>query len=465
MLASQGSSVVIALILVRLLGPREFGLIGMVTIITGLLNTVRDFGIGSAIVQIKGLSNELISSSFWLSFIAGLGLTSFLYLSSGIIADFYDEPILESICKLLSFTFVIGSLSTIQVALFQKRIDFRSIFWINVLSILISGLVSIYLALNGHGVFSLVWRSLTLIMVSTISYFFLSDWFPLFAFHPGKLRNVINFSFPLLGTQVLNYLVRNFDDLVVGKYLGSTSLGYYNQAYRIMLFPVSQLTGVLAKVLFSAFSEIQEDRQRIRSVFIRSISVLSFFTFPSMAFLSFQAEEVVLVLFGRDWLPMVNVVRCLAIVGAFQSIGAMNSNIFLALGKTSYQFAIGIPPRLLTIVFVLLGLSHGIDGVAVGYLVAVITNTIYMYYFTGRLIGTTLLDLFRIIRYPLIGTIGSVFVVFFLRSELQSLIGSQLIEVIVLLLCALVSYYLLFYLIGNRQLSVIESEIKGLLKS
>lgn len=419
---SQGASFVMTLILARLLLPEDFGLLGMVVVVIGFATVFKDFGLGSALIQKKNLTSEDLSSVFWFNMLVGIALTLIIYFSAPLIAGYYALPELEPIAKLLSVVYFIGSLNIVQLSLLRKQMDFRKIFIVNACATIVSGVTAIFLALNGWGVWSLVWKMIIFSIATSLVLWIGSKWRPGLFWSKDSLKDIMGFSLPLLGTQSLNYWVRNADNLLIGKYLGDGALGFYNQSYRIMLVPVSQIAGVISNVLFPSLAEIQDDKTRIKIIYLKVTKLLSFITFPLMFGLCALAEPFVEIVLGDKWLPIIPVLRCLSIVGAFQSISTLNGNVFQATGNTAYQFWVGLPPRLLYIAAIVYGLSGGIASVALYYMIAVVFSSVYMYFFVGRLIDMKVVEIFNSISINILSaglmSVGVYFLYIFMAVEI-----------------------------------------------
>jgi PST family polysaccharide transporter len=451
-IVSQGASFVTTLILARLLLPEDFGLLGMVVVVIGFATVFKDFGLGSALIQKKNLTSEDLSSVFWFNMLVGIALTFIIYFSAPLIAGYYALPELEPIAKLLSVIYFIGSLNIVQLSLLRKRMDFRKIFIVNASATIISGVTAIILALNGWGVWSLVWKMIIFSIATNLVLWLGSKWRPGLNWSKDSLKEIVGFSLPLLGTQSLNYWVRNADNLLIGKYIGSSALGFYNQSYRIMLVPVRQIAGVISSVLFPSLAEIQDDKARIKAIYLKVTKLLSFITFPLMFGLCALAEPFVQILLGDKWMPMVPILRYLSIVGAFQSIGTLNGNIFQATGETAYQLRIGFPAKIFVIAAIVLGLPGGIEKVALYYMIATLISSVYMYHFMGQLINLKLSEILLSFSGNMLSS--SIMAVFVFRFYLimEGLIGSVGSFVFAVFLGAII-YALLSYVFSRQVLS------------
>lgn len=464
-IVSQGVGFAINVLLARLLLPEDFGLLGMVVVIIGFASVFKDFGLGSAIIQKKEITADDLSTVFWFNLGMGGLLTGIIYLSAGAIAGYYALPALKPIAELLSVTYFISALNIVQVSLLRKKMDFRKLFMVNASSTIISGGVAIALALAGWGVWSLVWKMIVFVSVANLVLWLGSNWRPKLTWSKESLKEIMGFSLPLLGTQSLNYWVRNIDNLLIGKYLGDSALGFYNQSYRIMLIPVSQITGVISNVLFPSLAQIQDDKVRIKKIYLKVTKLLSFVTFPLMFGLCALAEPFVQIVLGEKWMPMVPVLRYLSIVGAFQSIGTLNGNIFQATGKTKYQFWVGFTPRLLYVVAIVCGLSGGVESVAAYYMTAVLISSFYMYYFMGRLIDMRVSEVLRSFGGNLLVSILMSGIAYWTYLTcLSSLSLSYTLSFITATCIGVLTYFMIFWIVNREELYSHVSTLKAFKK-
>lgn len=384
---------IVNVVLARILVPSDFGLIAQIVVVTGFANLFAELGFGAALIQRVDINRRQVSSVFWINVFSGFFLTIIFIIFAPLIANFYDEPILSPLTKYISTTFLIGSFSIIQVTLLTKNLEFRRIAVIEISAALLSGIAAILMAIYGYGVWSLVVQSVTFSLLLTILSWLLSDWKPTLEFNFGEVKELLGFSTNLLGTQSLNYWVRNIDNLLVGKVLGPDSLGIYSRAYSIMLFPLNNISNVIARVMFPSFSMIQEDKYRVKSIFLRITRTIALFTFPLMLGLMVSVSPFVLTVFGSKWIEMIPVLRILCLVGLTQSIITLIGNIYLSQGRSDVQFKVGLILRLNLIIGIVLGLKWGVIGVATGYAIASFINIYPNVFFAGRLINLKFSDL------------------------------------------------------------------------
>ncbi|MBW2000317.1 MAG: lipopolysaccharide biosynthesis protein, partial [Deltaproteobacteria bacterium] len=228
-------------ILARLLTPDDFGLIAMVTVFTNLLLLLNDLGIPAAIIQKQDLGENQLSSAFWLNLAEGLAITLIFIALAPLIAAFYSEDRLIAIVLVLSPTFLIASFGMIQFGLLSKWLDFKSLAMAEILSALLAGVVAIVLAFADVGVWSLVFQALTAAFVLAVLLWFFCAWRPKLAFKWKHTAEILDYGLFLTGFQFSNYFNRNLDNLIIGRFLGSESLGFYDIAYKSLLFPLQNI--------------------------------------------------------------------------------------------------------------------------------------------------------------------------------------------------------------------------------
>jgi O-antigen/teichoic acid export membrane protein len=332
--ARQALQLAVRVLLVRLLSPRDFGLLGMVTVMTGFLLMLNDLGLGPALVQKKTVTEAELSTVFWLSLLTGC-LLSLATAALGMpLACFYREPALVPICIGLACSTLAAPLAAVPNALLQRRFAFRSLAAIDVAGITSGGVVGVWLAATGYGVWALVWQSNvtfgTVLLVTAAA----ARWLPRPCFDLSAAAGLWRFSGCLTAASLLNYWVRNLDNLLIGRFLGATALGFYSHAYQMMLYPVHNVAALAGRVIFPALSSLQAERDRLRRAYLQALCGIAAITFPLMLGAMVLAPDLYAVLFGPRWLPSVFLFQVLCMIGMLQSIGTTIGWIYMATGRT-----------------------------------------------------------------------------------------------------------------------------------
>ena len=339
-LARLGSLAVLA----RLLDPADFGLVGMVMVVVGFVNSFTDVGLSSAIVQRKDPTREQLSSLYWLNLAVGLVLFFVTLLSVPLVAAYYEEPRLRPLLRLAALTFLISPFGMQFRAILEKELRFKSLAGVDAAGALANAAVSIWFALAGRGVYSLIYGQLAQVGVTAVFLAAVSDkaWFPRLHFSIPDLRGYLGFGAYQMGERALNYFSQNVDYLVIGKYLGAAPLGYYTLAYNLVSYPQYRITPIVAKVVFPAFAKVQDDKAAMNRGFLKSVSILSFINFPLAVGLAIAARPLVLSLYGPKWASSIVLVQILLVVGLIKSLAAPFGAIILAKGRAHVSFAFNV---------------------------------------------------------------------------------------------------------------------------
>jgi O-antigen/teichoic acid export membrane protein len=366
----QVVSLVGTAILARLLTPEHYGLVGMASLVTGFILIFRDLGTSAAIIQRPELSDEFVASLFWVNMLFGLAALLAGVLLAPWIAAFYHTPALTPVMSVLSFAFLLSSFGIVPSGLLSRQLAFRKIAFVEIACAAAGMGVAVTMAFRGYGVWSLVVANLTNTTLESALFLSLCSWRPRFLFRLEEVRRIYSFSGNLVGFQTVNFFARHADDILIGRYLGASSLGYYRLAYTLMLYPVQRVTGVLARVLFPALAQVQHDHERFRNAYVRTCVAIGAITFPMMLGLMAVAGPFVEVFFGPRWTPVAGLLTILSLVGLVQSIGSTVGLIYMAKGRTALMFRVGMVMSVILVASFLVGLRWGINGVAAAYATA-----------------------------------------------------------------------------------------------
>lgn len=365
----QVSQIIITIILARLLSPDDFGTLAMVTVFTNFAMIFSEMGVSSALIQKQDTHDRHYYSAFWLNILVGVGLTLIFMAASPFIASFYKKPELNPILLVVALNFLFSSFTIIQQTILTKEMDFKSLAIRDIVAVILAGVIGIALAYHGFGVWSLVYQLLGFTLINAILLWFLSPWRPRLQFAVSDIQDIFHFSAHLTGFNILNYFSRNIDQLLIGKFLGTQALGYYSLAYKIMLYPLQNISWVISKVMFPVFSKIQDDLEKVRANYLKMVKAVSLITFPLMAWLFGVAPELVGVFLGEKWRPIVILIRIFCFCGMAQSIHTTCGGLLLSQGKSGLQLRLGLWSSILNTVAISIGLRWGIYGVAACYLI------------------------------------------------------------------------------------------------
>lgn len=349
-------NLIITGILSRQLSPHEFGIIAIAMIFIAFFSIISDIGIGSAVIQKKELTQKDISSIFSLTLlIAIISATAFFFISD-LIAHYYKESILKQICKLLSVNLFFSICNIVPNGLLLKNKQFKFITYRTFIVQLIGGFISIIAVFKGMGIYSLIinplFSSLAIFIVN-----FSKNPIPFsFKIRKNSIKKIFSYSVFQFLFSLINYFSRNLDNILIGKMLGFISLGYYEKSYKLMTLSFANISNILTSVIHPVFSDIQNDPQKIANSYLKIIRLLSIIGFPLSVYLFFNAKELILFLFGDQWLPSIPILQLLSISIGFQMIVSSIGPILQATNSTKLLFIDGLLSTLLIVIFLFIGL-------------------------------------------------------------------------------------------------------------
>ncbi|MDQ2913772.1 MAG: MOP flippase family protein [Chloroflexota bacterium] len=440
-------------VLSRLLAPREFGIMSMAFVLTGFVDLFKELGTGSALIQRKNPTNRLLSTTFWTNVCFGVFAAAGVIAIAPLAADFYHNARLVPVLQLLSVSFLLSSLSIVQQALLAKQLKFKKLAIIQSIAALTGSAVAIALAAAGAGVFSLVAQSISASGISTVVLWLSSSWRPTRDFSLDDLRSIWRFSANVVGFNVVNYLARNVDYILIGRYLGAQSLGYYTLAYNLLLFPLQNLTYVVNRVTFPAYASIQDDNARLANAYMRVVRATATLSFPIMLGLLATCDVFVRTVYGERWSPAIPIVAILAPVGLFQSFVALNGSIYQSKGRADLQFRIGIIASTVVIGSFFIGLRWGILGIAAAYAVTTFCVLGYpLMVISLSLIDLRVRDFLNAIRRPFAASLCMLAGLGAIRLAFPDLVFGSGMALPLLVLVGVVLYFAATFAVNRSQL-------------
>ena len=263
-------------ILARVLNPRDFGILGMIMVFSTFFNLLGNIGVGPAIINNRELTREDLGVISNYVFLQGVVLTLIFYFASTLISDFYRMPELLGASKLMSFSILFNSLLTVGSSLLYRDRRFKLIAIIQIVSGILSALVAILLAINSFSFYAIVWQNIISSFLVFLLGFIFTRELVIYSldFSLYSIKKIFNYSFFQFLFNVINYFARNADNLLIGKFMGPVFLGVYDISYRLMLFPIQNLTGVFSSVLQPILSSRQHDLDILYDNYVEFIKIL-----------------------------------------------------------------------------------------------------------------------------------------------------------------------------------------------
>jgi O-antigen/teichoic acid export membrane protein len=392
--AKQLLSVVSVLVLARRIPPATYGLVGMAVLVTNLLETIRDVGTGTALIRERELPDALASTAFWLNFGTGVTVTVLVIALSWPAAYFFREPQVGRVLQFLSISFFFGALGVVPTAVLNRAMDFKKVAAAQTSGAVCGAVSAIAIALAGGRVSVLVCGSIVMSFTTTAVVWFLSPLRVKAVFEVAAARRILSFGLHLTGSQVMNYFSRNADNVLVGRYLGSGPLGYYQMGYMLLMLPIFNFTNMIGQASYPALSRFSEDHARFRAAFLRMSSLISLVAFPAMVGLGVTAQPFVRVFLGPKWMPVAALLTVFGPLGAAQSLTSNINVIYTTQGRTNLLFRWQIFASICYVTSFVVGLRWGIMGVAISYTIVWMLLMVPMMVIPFRMVGITLADFF-----------------------------------------------------------------------
>lgn len=400
------SQLVGVLLLARLLPPTDFGLLAMTTMVTGFAGLFRDMGTSAAVIQRQALGQALLEAVFSFNLLVSLALCLLLLLLAPALAWVFAEPRLEPVIRFAALVFPLTGLALVQRALLERELRFRGLALLESGAVMVGLAVAVGLALHGWGIYALVAQLLVVALINAIGLWHLSKWRPAGPGKPAALADIIGFSARLFGFNLFNYFARNADNALIGRFLGSAALGIYAIGYKLMLWPLQNVSVVIGRALLPAMSREQQDHAVLIAMLLKVTRLVAFVTAPLMLGLALLRDDFVLLVLGERWLAVAPLLVWLAPIGFLQSVGTAVGNVYVATGRTGLLLGWGMLAGSSIAVAMAIGLRWGLEGVVIGYFAASALLFVPSIMLPGRIVGLRLGQYLAALQRPLVAAAG-----------------------------------------------------------
>lgn len=372
---TQGIQFVVQIVLARLLLPEDYGMISLIAIFITIANVFVQCGFSTALIQKKNVSEIDFSSVLYLNLCVATILYIALFFISPVIADFYKEPKLVLILRILSITLFFGAINSIQNAIVSRKMKFKKLFFSSLGSIIVSGTVGIILAYTGFGVWALVAQQIVNQCLITIILWVTVKWRPKLMFSFKRVKKLFAYGWKILVSSLIDTFYMNLRSLIIGKIYSPGILGFYNRGDQFPQIIVSNINGSIQSVMLPVLSSQQDDKKQLKKTVRRSIRTSSFILFPMMIGLAIIAEPLVKILLTEKWLPCVPFLQIFCFSYSLWPIHTANLQAINALGRSDIFLKLELIKKTVGLVILLISLQFGIYAIAIGTLINGIIST------------------------------------------------------------------------------------------
>lgn len=345
-------------ILARLISPEEYGVLALIMTFLMFFSNILEMGWSSAIIQKKEINKKFLSSVFYLNIILGLTVGGIFYIFSYyFISVYYSNDIYKILGKYLFFHLLTLGLGVVPKALLSRQKKFKESAYISLISSILSGTVGIILAYYNFSYYSLVYQGIVLNILIFLFSWKTSKLQIELEFSYEELKSIFSYSSYTFLFNFINYFSRNLDNILIGKYLGSFSLGIYDRSYKLMMYPLSILTHAITPVLHPVLAKYQDDKEKIYFEYIKILKILANLGILVSVILFFSGREIILILYGKNWESVIPIFKILSISTAIQMVLSSSGTIFLASGRSDKLFFSGLISATTMITSILLGVK------------------------------------------------------------------------------------------------------------
>lgn len=392
---TRGVNFVIGIILARLLSPTDYGLVGMLGIFIAISQLFIDGGLTSALIRTKDASDRDFSTVYIINLTLSFVFYAILYFCAPLVADFYDQPLLKPLMRVIALILIISSVASIHGTLLTIRVDFKTKSYISIAAALLSGVTGIICAYRGMGVWALVAQTLSSAIVMTVMTLALVRWMPKLVFSKESFKRLFSYSSKLLAASFISVVYDNAYPMVIGKRFTAADVGQYTRAGQFPGVANNTITSALNRVAFPVLSQIQDDNERLLSVYEKYIQLSCFMIFPVLLWLCGCARPLVSFLLTDKWLACVPLMQILCFSLITNGITTINLNLLYVKGRSDLVLRLEIIKKTIAFIILFVSMFFGLEAMCFGQVlysfIALSLNTIY----TKKILGY---GLFRQVR-------------------------------------------------------------------
>lgn len=378
-------NLLVTIVLARILTPEDFAIVALLTVFVTVSNVLVDSGFSQAIIRDDDLCDQDLSSVFLFNMTLSICLYGLLFAASPYIAIFYDLPKLAFLSRIVFLVIIFNAFSIIQNASLKRNLEFAKVEKSSVLGSLCAGLISIIMAFSGFGIWSLVANMVLMPLFRSIFLWIFSKWRPKLVFSFLSVKKYFNFSIFLTIQSLVDVIVTNLNTLFIGKVYTKNDLGYYSQAGKLDSYIVNPLGSVLDKVVYPIFAKVKNDQNILKEGYRQMIGLLLFVTMPVMLFVAFNAENTIAFFFGNQWLESGIYLQLLSIMGLFQIVHKVFTNLIIVKGNTKIMLIFAIIKQSLRVIALIFTIHISVKAMVQGFVISgIIGSLLYiglgMYY-------------------------------------------------------------------------------------
>lgn len=440
----QGIQFVLTIIIARLVTPSDYGLVAMVGVFLAIAQTFIDSGFSNALIQKRNRTQIDYSTVFYFNIFIGVFTYLVLYTVSPYISDFYREPKLDLIAKVIGLNLVVNSFSVVQRAKLTIELNFRLQAIMALVAVIVSGIGGIYWASIGYGVWAIVYQTLLNNILNTLFLWAFSRWLPSLVFSWQSFYGLFKYGSKLLIAGLLNTVYLNLYSLVIGRRFSAMSLGYYNRTSTIAQFFSVNLSNTINRALFPVLCEVQNDNDRLLRAYEKSLQIVSYCIFPLMTILLCLSKPLIIVFLGQKWLPCSNILQILCLAYCGTPIMILMFQLLNVKGKSNYTLKAEIYKKAFSLCLLFVTMPFGVEAMCWGILVYSVGDFFIMIFFMKQVfVNITIKKHLFILRPILIICLSIGGIIFLILSLVENPLIQIFLSIMIAVVC-LISFSVIF---------------------
>lgn len=457
--ATRVLSVVFTIVLARLLMPEDYGLIGMLSIFISISEVFIQSGFSQALIQKSNCTDEDFSTAFYFNTGISIFFYAILFVTAPLIASFYHEPQLVILTRVLALNIILGSLNIVQQSKLTKAMNFKALAIITLICTLVSGVVGMVMGYMGYGVWALVAQTLVATFLRIFIFPLFTKWHPNRSFNKESFKHLWGFGSKILVTGILEVIIRNLSNILIGRYYDKEQVGYFSKARNFADVPAMTMTTVLSTVLFPLMSEIHEDEERHKAVFKKVSFYSILLSFPVMILCTVLAKPIVIILFTEKWAACIPILQAFLLSRAFLPLNVINAHMLQTKGDTKLYMNTYFITGPLSVLAIVVSIPFGVQAMAWATFISGVLYYVIFSIVVGKRIGYGFIKHlweWRMIFLSLIlMTVGSWFSIQWFTGMWAQLIVGGIVGMSVYVACCFV-----FKLVDAKMIQIFKSKLK-----
>lgn len=418
---SIGSTVLVA----RLLTPAEYGVVAMTAPVIAFITMFQDMGLSVATIQKKNFDEDLSSSLFWINFAFSLFLSVVLLAVAPLVGDFYNDFRVEQVIRASGMTLIAAGLSIQHAAILNRSLKFGKIAFADIVGSFAGFLLTIIVAFLYKTYWALYFGALGGACAQSIALWCVCKFRPIRNFDTAGVRELFAFGGQITSFNVLNFFVRNIDNVIIGRMFGSAALGLYDRSYKLMMMPIQNINAPIARVLLPTLSRLQDDATNYRLTFLVPVRLIMLITAPGILALTWHSEITIRFLLGPGWGDAAQIFFWLGLTGLVQPVANMTGVLFISSGRTKALMNWGVFSAIVTVIGFLIGSYWGPAGIAASLFFTMIVRIPLLFHISAMPHGVSQKDLYKVQFESIVGAVGGCLVaglIFHTQSGVELLI-------------------------------------------